>query len=194
MADVSVSADGHYLVGGSETKPSFDLHLVLLPKDRYECMVMEGSVRPLHFYRNTSDTEEHPNAFYREFVDSYNFYSTFFGDTLSRRPMNIVEIGDPLFVMCQSLRDMIIFGPYFLQVYKMIPNFSWVPHEVAHQWYGNAIFFEHRDYALGESLTEYIKLQYLKSRRRGYKEQTEYYEAMANRATQSLPISDILCV
>ena len=108
--------------------------------------------------------------------------------------MNIVEIGDPQFMMCQSLRDMIIFGPYFLQVYKMIPDFSWVPHEVAHQWWGNSIFFEHRDYALGESLNEYIKLQFLKSRGRGYEEQMGYYTAMKDRAAQSPPIADIRSV
>ena len=190
-ADISLKADGYYTIGGSETKPSFDLHLVLLPKDKYVCHVIDDAVRPFHFYQNASDTAEHPDAFYSEFVDSYRFYCAFFGDSLSRQPMNIVEIGDPQFVMCQSLRDMVIFGPYFLQVYKMIPDFSWVPHEVAHQWWGNSIFFEHRDYALSESLTEYIKLQFLKSRGRGYEEQMGYYIAMNDRASQSLPIADI---
>jgi len=70
--------------------------------------------------------------------------------------MNIVEIGDPQFIMCQSLREMIIFGHYFYDVYTIIPDFSWIPHEVAHQWWGNGIFFEYRDYALSESLNEYI--------------------------------------
>lgn len=193
-ADVDVKTDGYYIIGGSETKPSFDLHLILLPKDKYECRVIDDEVRPFYFYQNASDTVEHPATFYREFVDSYVFYCSFFGDSLSSQPMNIVEIGDPQFMMCQSLRDMIIFGPYFLQVYKMIPDFSWVPHEVAHQWWGNSIFFEHRDYALGESLNEYIKLQFLKSRGRGYEEQMGYYTAMKDRAAQSLPIADIRSV
>ncbi|MCR4829338.1 MAG: hypothetical protein K5864_07745 [Bacteroidales bacterium] len=191
-------AEGYYMITNAEkslgSRRDIDLHLILLPKDRYECKVVGNDVRPFHFYRNTSDTAEHPEAFYREFVDSYQFYCQFFGDTLSHQPMNIVEIGDPQFVMCQSLRDMIIFGPYFLQVYKMIPDFSWVPHEVVHQWWGNSIFFAHRDYALSESITEYIKLQFLKSRGRGYEEQIGYYEMMAEYATQSLAISDIRSV
>lgn len=33
-------------------------------------------------------------------------------DSLSSKPMNIVEIGDPQFIMCQSLREMIVFGHY----------------------------------------------------------------------------------
>ena len=86
---------------------------------------------------------------------------------------------------------MIILGHYFYDVYTMIPDFSWIPHEVAHQWWGDGIFFEYRDYALSESLTEYIKLQYLKSRGRGYEEQLEYYKTMMERAEKSLPIADI---
>lgn len=35
-AKVSIEADDYYLIGGSETSPSFDLHLVLLPKNRYK--------------------------------------------------------------------------------------------------------------------------------------------------------------
>ena len=62
---------------------------------------------------------------------------------------------------------------------------------MAHQWWGDGVFFEYRDYALSESLTEYIKLQYLKSRGRGYEEQMEYYKTMMERAKKSLPIADI---
>ena len=190
-AQVHIKADDYYIIGGTEWEPSFDIHLVLLPKDKYACKVMESPTRPFRFYRLASDTTQRPEAYYREFIDSYTFYCTFFGDTLTDKPMNIVEIGDPQFIMCQSLRDMIIFGHYFYDVYTMIPDFSWIPHEVAHQWWGNGIFFKYRDYALGESLNEYIKLQFLKSRGRGYEEQTEYYKAMMERAEKSLPIADI---
>ncbi len=193
-AQVHIKADDYYILGGTEWLPSFDIHLVLLPKDKYACKVIDSPIRPFHFYRLASDTTQYPDAYYREFVDSYNFYCTFFGDSLSLKPMNIVEIGDPQFVMCQSLRDMIIFGHYFYDVYTMIPDFSWIPHEVAHQWWGNGIFFEYRDYALSESLNEYIKLQFLKSRGRGYEEQVEYYKAMMERAEKSLPIADIRSV
>ena len=190
-AQVHIKADDYYIIGGTEWEPSFDIHLVLLPKDKYACKVMESPTRPFRFYRLASDTTQRPEAYYREFIDSYTFYCTFFGDTLTDKPMNIVEIGDPQFIMCQSLRDMIIFGHYFYDVYTMIPDFSWIPHEVAHQWWGNGIFFKYRDYALGESLNEYIKLQFLKSRGRGYEEQVEYYKAMMERAEKTLPIADI---
>ena len=190
-AQVHITADDYYIIGGTVWLPSFDIHLVLLPKDKYVCKVIDTPIRPFHFYRLASDTTQYPEAYYREFVDSYNFYCSFFGDSLSSKPMNIVEIGDPQFVMCQSLRDMIIFGHYFYDVYTMIPDFSWIPHEVAHQWWGDGIFFEYRDYALSESLNEYIKLQYLKSRGRGYEEQIEYYKTMMERAKKSLPIADI---
>ena len=190
-AQVHIKADDYYILGGTEWLPSFDLHLVLLPKDKYACKVIDSPTRPFHFYRLASDTTQYPEAYYREFVDSYNFYCSYFGDTLTDKPMNIVEIGDPQFVMCQSLRDMIIFGHYFYDVYTMIPNFSWIPHEVAHQWWGNGIFFEYRDYALSESLNEYIKLQFLKSRGRGYEEQIAYYKTMMERAEKKLPIADI---
>ena len=190
-AQVHITADDYHIIGGTEWLPSFDIHLVLLPKDKYVCKVIDTPIRPFHFYRLASDTTQYPDAYYNEFVDSYNYYCSFFGDSLSSKPMNIVEIGDPQFVMCQGLRDMIIFGHYFYDVYTMIPDFSWIPHEVAHQWWGDGIFFEYRDYALGESLTEYIKLQFLKSRSRGYEEQIEYYKAMMERAEKTLPIADI---
>lgn len=193
-AQVHIKADDYYIIGGTEWEPSFDIHLVLLPKDKYACKVIESPTRPFSFYRLASDTTQRPEAYYREFIDSYTFYCTFFGDTLTDKPMNIVEIGDPQFIMCQSLRDMIIFGHYFYDVYTMIPDFSWIPHEVAHQWWGNGIFFKYRDYALGESLNEYIKLQFLKSRGRGYEEQTDYYKAMIERAEKILPIANIRSV
>ena len=72
-----------------------------------------------------------------------------------------------------------------------MPDFSWIPHEVAHQWWGNSLFFVYRDYALSESLNEYIKLQYLKSRERGYKEQMNYYKYAMKMAEKRLPIADI---
>lgn len=109
-AQVHIKADDYYIIGGSETTPSFDIHLVLLPKDKYACKVIDSPTRPFHFYRLASDTTQYPDAYYNEFVDSYNFYCSFFGDSLSSKPMNIVEIGDPQFVMCQSLRDMISSG------------------------------------------------------------------------------------
>lgn len=190
-AEVLLNADGYYMIGGSESQPSFELHILLLPKEKYERRVEANAVRPFFFYHLKEDTTAHPEDFYREFIESYNFYSTFFGDTLSRLPMEIVEIGDPQFVMCQSLRNTIIFGPWFWQVYNMMPDFSWIPHEVAHQWWGNSLFFEHRDYALSESLTEYIKLQFLKSRHLGYDEQMEYYQTVSDNATEHLPIANI---
>lgn len=109
-AQVHIKADDYYIIGGSETTPSFDIHLVLLPKDQYVCKVIDTPTRPFHFYRLASDTTQYPDAYYREFMDSYNFYCSFFGDSLSSKPMNIVEIGDPQFVMCQGLRDMISSG------------------------------------------------------------------------------------
>lgn len=193
-AQVHIKADDYYILGGTEWLPSFDIHLVLLPKDKYACKVIDSPIRPFHFYRLASDTTQYPDAYYREFVDSYNFYCTFFGDSLSSKPMNIVEIGDPQFIMCQSLREMIVFGHYFYDVYTMIPDFSWIPHEVAHQWWGNGIFFEYRDYALSESLNEYIKLQFLKSRGRGYEEQIAHYKTMMERAEKTLPIANIRSV
>jgi hypothetical protein len=190
-ANVHIEAEDYYLIGGTVMTPAYELHLILLPKDRYTCKVMDSPTRPFHFYRAISDTTSYPDAFYSEFIDSYQFYCTFFDDSLSQKPMNIVEIGDPEFVMCQSLHDMIIFGHYFYDVHSMMPDYSWIPHEMAHQWWGNSLFFEHRDYALSESLNEYIKLQYLKSRGRGYKEQMSYYKYAMKMAEKRLPIADI---
>ena len=190
-ANVRLEAEDYYLIGGTVMTPAYELHLILLPKESYTCKVMDNPTRPFHFYRVVSDTTSYPEAFYNEFMDSYCFYSSFFNDSLSQKPMNIVEIGDPDFVMCQSLRDMIIFGHYFYDVYTLMPDFSWIPHEVAHQWWGNSLFFEHRDYVLSESLDEYIKLQYLKDRGRGYKEQVKYYKYVMKLAGKRLPIAEI---
>ena len=193
-ANVHIEAEDYYLIGGTVMTLAYELHLILLPKENYTCKVMGNPTRPFHFYRVASDTTSYPDAFHNEFIDSYNFYCSFFGDTLSQKPMNVVEIGDPQFMMCQSLRDMIIFGHYFYDVYTMMPDFSWIPHEVAHQWWGNSLFFEHRDYALSESLDEYIKLQYLKDRGRGYQEQMSYYKNVMKLAKKRLSIADIRSV
>ena len=193
-ANVHIEADDYYPIGGTALTPAYELHLILLPKENYTCKVMDSPTRPFLFYCAANDTTSYPEAFYNEFMDSYGFYSSFFNDSLSRKPMNIVEIGDPEFVMCQSLRDMIIFGHYFYDVYTMMPDFSWIPHEVAHQWWGNSLFFEHRDYVLSESLDEYIKLQFLKSRERGYKEQMSYYKYAMKLAEKRLPVADIRSV
>ncbi len=193
-ANVHIEAEDYYLIGGTVMTPAYELHLILLPKENYTCKEMVSPTRPFLFYRTASDTTSYTEAFYNEFIDSYGFYSSFFNDSLSQKPMNIVEIGDPEFVMCQSLRDMIIFGHYFYDVYTLMPDFSWIPHEVAHQWWGNSLFFEHRDYALSESLNEYIKLQFLKSRERGYKEQMSYYKYAMKLAEKRLPVADIRSV
>ena len=193
-ATVHIEAENYYLIGGTVMTPAYELHLILLPKENYTCKEMVSPTRPFLFYRTASDTTSYTEAFYNEFMDSYGFYSSFFNDSLSQNPMNIVEIGDPEFVMCQSLRDMIIFGHYFYDVYTMMPDFSWIPHEVAHQWWGNSLFFGHRDYALSESLDEYIKLQFLKSRGRGYKEQMSYYKYAMKLAEKRLPVADIRSV
>ena len=190
-ATVHINVKDYYLVGGTVLTPSYELHLVLLPKDGYTYKVMDTPTRPFHFYHVTNDTTSYPDAFYNEFIDSYRFYCSFFNDSLSQKPMNIVQIGDPEFVMCQSLRDMIIFGHYFYDVYAMMPDFSWIPHEMAHQWWGNSLFFVYRDYALSESLNEYIKLQYLKGRRSGYKEQMNYCNSAWKLAEKRLPFADI---
>ena len=193
-ATVHIEAENYYLIGGTAMTPAYELHLILLPKENYTCKVLDSPTRPFLFYRTFNDTTSYSEEFYNEFMDSYGFYSSFFSDSLSQKPMNIVEIGDPQFVMCQSLRDMIIFGHYFYDVYTMMPDFSWIPHEVAHQWWGNSLFFEHRDYALSESLNEYIKLQYLKDRGRGYREQMNYYKNVMKLAEKRLPIADIRSV
>lgn len=73
-AQVHIKADDYYILGGTEWLPSFDIHLVLLPKDKYACKVIDSPTRPFHFYRLASDTTQYPDAYYREFVDSYNFY------------------------------------------------------------------------------------------------------------------------
>lgn len=196
--ELQLAEDSYYVICGEQkdgnrfyVDTAYEIHLVMLPKARFVQVVKEDCVRSHYFYRSIADTSHHEDAYYSEFTSAYDFYSSFFGDSLSRVPMNIVEIGDPQFMLCQSLQDLIIFGGYFYQVYTMMPDFSWIPHEVSHQWWGNRIFFEYRDYVLGESLNEYIKLQFLKHRRRGYEEQMDYYQTMMQRATERLPIADI---
>ncbi len=196
--DVITEGTSNYVISGERitnnsyyTDTAYEIHLIILPKDRFTPITKESSVRPHIFYRSNLDTTLHDDAYYNEFITSYEFYSSFFGDSLSREPMNIIEIRDPQFMLCQSLQGVILFGGYFYEIYSMIPYFSWIPHEVSHQWWGNRVFFEHLDYALGESLNEYIKLQFLKKRGTGYEEQMEYYKMMIEQATEQLPIAEI---
>lgn len=170
---------------------AFEMHLIMLPKDRYAETVKTDACRPFCFYRSIADTARREGPFYAEFVAAYDFFSSFFGDTLSRDPMHVVEISDPQFVMCQSLPGTIIFGSYFYEIYTMLPDCSWIPHEMAHQWWGNSLFFEHRDYALSESVNEYLKLLFLSHRRRGFDDQLAVYEGNMSVATEHPSIASI---
>ena len=171
---------------------AFELHLLLLPKERFSQTIEQDSNRPFYFYRSIDQTTPRDQAFYAEFTQAYDFFSDFFGDKISPQPMAVVEISDPEFQMCQSLPDLILFGSMFYQIFTLMPTYSWIPHEMAHQWWGNRLFFEHLDYALGESVNEYLKLLFLHQRQQGFDDQLELYQYNMSMASEQLPpIADI---
>lgn len=196
-ASVSIGAPSYYIICGNESASqhtvnlAYEIHLIMLPKDIYQLEIDRTHSRPFYFYHDIKNSKRDTCSFFLTFMEAYDFYAIFFQDSLSTCPMNIVEIIDSTFTLCQSLQDMILFNDYFLAIYEMMPDYSWVPHEVAHQWWGNRLFFEYRDYAISESVTEYLKLQYLKHNKKGYEDQIELYQGTIEYATTPLPIKDI---
>jgi hypothetical protein len=95
--------------------------------------------------------------------------------------------------MCQSLKNAIIFGNLFYQIYLQTHLVSWISHEMVHQWWGNTLFFKREKNMLfmEEAITEYIKIQYIKTKKNGYNELLELYSQNISKIENKIPICDI---
>ena len=168
-SNITISDSGSYIIasGTESSQDSFksevsnELHLFCLAKDSFDVKEIEN----LKFYYKKNRKEYTPE-FYNEFVNSYNYYTSFFDDNLQNQSIHIVEISDPNFRIAQSLKGCIIFGSFFYKIYEMVPDFSWISHEVAHQWWGNTLLFmknQNNRMFLEESITEYLKGMYIRN-------------------------------
>ena len=177
---------------------TYEIHLLLLPKQNYAVKEMSSQKRSFRFFRHKNDTSLRSDFFYSEFLNSYDFFSSFFDDDArSHMAMNVVEIYDRNFMMAQSLENLILFGNFFYWRDEQDGFLcSWIPHEIAHQWWGNRVFFKFSDTMrlfLEESLTEFLKIQYIQSQRgiKGLSCIKEIYEWAMEEFENLNPISEI---
>jgi hypothetical protein len=199
-AKIYIHEPSCYIVCGQDKKMyqevdiSNELHLMLLPKDMYIRTSYTGKNIPFYFYRNKIDTAFRKGSYFQEFIDSYDHYVSFFEHTLSKEPLHIVEIFNEGFQMCQSLKNMTILGHIFYQIYLLSPSISWIPHEVAHQWWGNRLFCvgDTNRRFLEESITEYIAIQYLKNNKEAYEELLKSYADNIQKIENNIPIKNIM--
>lgn len=172
-ATISIqNAEQYYIISGKncnnnlfkfESQPS--LFVFLLPNNKFQKIEMDTLKTKIFFYESDQCPFKHDNKFKTEFFKSIKFYS----DLFKNRPFEtykVISIPDKNFQICQSFTSGLIFGQdYFYNLYKMNRFTSWIPHEVAHQWWSFSIlsdvnssfyrFFE-------ESITEFLKVIYVK--------------------------------
>jgi aminopeptidase N len=99
-------------------------------------------------------------------MHAYLYFCSFFSDELIGEDLNIIEIPDIDFQICQSLKGSILFGYIFYEMFQHNQTNSWISHEVCHQWWGHSLFFQSscENYRfLEESVTEYLKGYYVKT-------------------------------
>ena len=198
-AKIYIDEPSYYIISGQdkgsyqEIDVSDELHLFLLSKEIYTQTVYTGGHIPFYFYINKKDTVTHEDIYFQEFINSYDYFVSFFDTDLGKNPLHVVEIFNWDFQDCQTFKNAIIFGNLFYYIYSISPLTSWIPHEIAHQWWGFALAFEQRGKNwrfLEESIAEYLKIQYIKDKTSGYKELLEIYAKTISKIEHKIPIQD----
>lgn len=146
----------------SEEKETPYISLAIIENKKFQNFLINAENGFLNFYflnKDSSITE----TVKKDLVLSMNFFNNFFK---TNKSLNIVEIPGAGFI--QSLPGILLIGSEMLKYYNY-PGFNeWPPHEVAHQWMGAAIYIRRfNEYArlfLEESLTEHLKLCFIKNR------------------------------
>jgi hypothetical protein len=147
------------------TKKTNSLYLIMLPQDSFSCYEIKNPVMTFSFFKQNSDTTSW-NGFAQEFVTSYNWFCNYFSYNPLER-LNVVEISEDWFQMCQALKGCVLFGKLFYQYYIEDKTCSWIPHEVCHQWWGHSLFIKRAEKKnirfFEESITEFLKGCYVKA-------------------------------
>ena len=169
-----------------------EIHLIFLPKHYYErTTIKKDEISLFHYYQHKNNPVKWTSHFKNEFIKSFTCFKAYFNDESTNNTLNIVEIYNNDFQMCQSLKGLILFGNIFYHIYLQNINTSWIPHEVAHQWWGNQLFFRQGKgrLFLEESITEYLKLKYVEDTygNQSYKEMINIYTANEERITEKIP-------
>ncbi len=172
------------------------LSIFLLPLDKYYKTESDINEKALFIYN--SKTIEFNDTLALEFKRSYHFFEEFFND-YAFDYLSVILIDDNNFNICQSLNGMITFGKNFQDMFLASPEYSWVPHEVCHQWWGKNIFLK-RDVEfyrfMEESVTEYLKSEYVKRTYGDYIYRKligryKYFYNYATKDTTQIPIAKI---
>jgi len=202
ISELTVSDTSQHIITQGEKRGNtyfsditYEIHLLLLPKQNYAVKEMNSEKTQFKFFRHKNDTSFRSDFFYNEFLNAYDFFSSYFDDSTKKHStMNIVEIYDRNFMMAQSLENLILFGDFFYWKNEPDDLCSWIPHEIAHQWWGNRVFFKFYDTMnlfLGESLTEFLKLRYIQHQRGLEKSDCFHEKNIAWLEDRGVPVSEV---
>ena len=175
IGDATISihnANRYWIIAGKRIKNNLykleaqpSLSVFLLPNDFFQKTEVDTLNTKIDIYASHQCPFKNDNKFIFEFIRSIKYYTNLFND----KPFdiyNIIAIPDKNFLICQSFTGGVIFGQdYFYNLYKMDKSISWIPHEVAHQWWGFSILSNVNSFCyrfFEESITEFIKVSYIK--------------------------------
>ena len=137
--------------------------LFLLSKNKFKKEIISNN--NLVFYSEKGDTTN-KNKFYQLFEESFKFYTELFQREPFYGKFEIIEIPEVNVYLCQSLRNIIIYGKPFLNMY-LINNYNWISHETAHQWWALNVQFNSKKenyWFMSEAITEYLKTLYVEKK------------------------------
>ena len=157
-----VVSGGYISAGDYNLDFANEVSLILLPMEYYTNQKYTISDIEYQFYHYPDKIL--PEDMMRQFTDAASFFSDFFSDT-PFNALNVVFLGPDNLQYAQSLNGIVIFDNFFTDLHVQNPKNSWIPHEVAHQWWGKSVLFDSEAQLyrfLEESFTEYLKTEFVK--------------------------------
>lgn len=145
--------------------PTHTMPLVLFDSSRSSTRSVVANGVTVRFISNSADDSTAKSIMHR-CVDSYETFQGMFG-WAPVSEINVVEV--PGFQAVQSLAGLLLVGNAFVKHYWLDAGHQWPPHEIAHQWIGNALLTNYLDGDSGklfleESLAEFLRIEYVRFR------------------------------
>ncbi|MFA4851573.1 MAG: M1 family aminopeptidase [Bacteroidales bacterium] len=146
-----------------ENNNYYSYPLIIAKSDSMSTLTKSIDSININFYFVSTDTAVN-NKIIDEVCKSFSFYNKYIG-RYKHKQLNLVEIPDNRVQFVQSLSTLIVFGPPFVNYFKLGYS-DWPPHEVAHQWWGGGIYINSKTkgrWFLEESINEYFKALYIQN-------------------------------
>ncbi len=121
---------------------------------RVDHSIINGTKLTFCFYHKDEDIL---TGFKKESSAAFKFFNDYLGK-YRYKSLTFIEIPD--FSGVNSQPGFIMMGSMLMTLYRM-HIYDWVPHEIAHQWFGSGTFSRHNDlksWCVFEPLAEYLRL------------------------------------